>query len=234
MIRHAEPDYEKDSLTEKGFREAELLSKRTEKWGVTDFYRSPMGRARDTSLPTLKALHREAFVEPWLREFEVFIPDPATKKRRIPWDMMPGYLDRHRELFDVNRWPENPSMAAGKIKAHFDDVGEGMDSLLKRYGYRREGWRYRAAEDARRDAVVVCFCHLGVTCVVLSHLLNFAPHQLWQGFFIAPASVTVLGTEERETGEAFFRVQMMGDTSHLRAAGEEVSHYGYFTEPFQG
>ena len=30
FIRHGEPNYEIDSLTEKGWREAELLSKRTE------------------------------------------------------------------------------------------------------------------------------------------------------------------------------------------------------------
>lgn len=28
IIRHGDPDYEKDSLTEKGWREAELLSRR--------------------------------------------------------------------------------------------------------------------------------------------------------------------------------------------------------------
>ena len=37
FIRHGEPNYEIDSLTEKGWREAELLSKRTAKWNVTDF-----------------------------------------------------------------------------------------------------------------------------------------------------------------------------------------------------
>ena len=37
FIRHGEPNYEIDSLTEKGWREAELLSKRTVKWNVTDF-----------------------------------------------------------------------------------------------------------------------------------------------------------------------------------------------------
>ena len=49
FIRHGEPNYEIDSLTEKGWREAELLSKRTVKWNVTDFYCSPLGRAKDTA-----------------------------------------------------------------------------------------------------------------------------------------------------------------------------------------
>ena len=81
---------------------------------------------------------------------------------------------------------------------------------------------------------MVCFCHLGITCALLSHLINTTPSQLWQGFFLAPTSVTVIGTEERTPNEAYFRCQVMGDTSHLLLAGEPISYYGYFTEPFQG
>ena len=32
FIRHAEPDYTIDSLTEKGFKEAALLAERTKNW----------------------------------------------------------------------------------------------------------------------------------------------------------------------------------------------------------
>ena len=64
FIRHGEPNYEIDSLTEKGWREAELLSKRTAKWNVTDFYCSPLGRAKDTASFTLKNADREAKILP--------------------------------------------------------------------------------------------------------------------------------------------------------------------------
>ena len=37
FIRHGEPDYEHDSLTEKGWREAKLLAARTKDWHVDDF-----------------------------------------------------------------------------------------------------------------------------------------------------------------------------------------------------
>ena len=32
IVRHGDPDYEKDSLTPKGFREAELLAERFVNW----------------------------------------------------------------------------------------------------------------------------------------------------------------------------------------------------------
>ena len=50
IIRHGEPDYSIDSLTEKGWREAELLSRRLAPLGIRDFYVSPLGRAQDTAL----------------------------------------------------------------------------------------------------------------------------------------------------------------------------------------
>ena len=83
------------------------------------------------------------------------------------------------------------------------------------------------------DDVILFVCHLGVSFVMLSHLLGIAPTVLWHTVFIAPASITILGAEEREPGKAFFRVQTMGDASHLLKAGEPISRSGYFTDIYQ-
>lgn len=233
FIRHGEPDYSIDSLTPKGWREAELLSHRTALWNVTDFYCSPLGRAKDTASFTLKNAGREAIILPWLKEFDAPVDDPETGKKRIPWDLMPDFLNDHPDLFDLHQWYEDPFMMTGDMEKNYHFVTDGIDKLLKTYGYTRDGYRYHASPDAQRDAVVVCFCHLGVTCVILSHLLNMTPVQLWHGFFLAPTSVTVVGCEERKPGEVYFRCETCGDVSHLRNAREPISHYGSFTEPFQ-
>ena len=50
FIRHGDPDYQNDSLTEKGIREAKLLSQRVAAWkDITDIYCSPLGRAKETA-----------------------------------------------------------------------------------------------------------------------------------------------------------------------------------------
>ena len=54
IIRHGDPDYSIDSLTEKGRREAEMLSERIAPLDVKAYYVSPLGRARDTASFTLK------------------------------------------------------------------------------------------------------------------------------------------------------------------------------------
>ena len=56
IVRHGDPDYSIDSLTEKGWKEAEYLSERLSKLEVKDFYVSPLGRAKDTASFTLKKI----------------------------------------------------------------------------------------------------------------------------------------------------------------------------------
>ena len=40
FVRHGEPDYANDTLTPKGWREAELLSQRLKNWDIDAFYTS--------------------------------------------------------------------------------------------------------------------------------------------------------------------------------------------------
>lgn len=256
FIRHAEPDYAHDLLTTKGYREAELLGKRAANWEVTDFYCSPLGRAKETSKPTLRLHGREAVTYDWLREFDAPVVsywDP--NRRQIPWDFYPYYLKEHPELFSPEHWWESPIMQTGKVKEAYDWVCGGLDKLLAAYGYERDGGIYRSPQNVLpsdhfmeyNDTTIACleksqgsettlvfFCHLAVMMVMVSHLINTSPATLWHGMFIPPASVTVLSSEERKAGEAYFRCQMVGDTSHLREAGEPVSYYGGFSRPFQG
>ena len=57
IIRHGDPDYEHDTLTPKGVREAKLLSERISKLDVKAFYCSPLGRAQDTASYTLDKMN---------------------------------------------------------------------------------------------------------------------------------------------------------------------------------
>lgn len=237
FIRHGDPDYVNDTLTEKGMREARLLAKRVAKWeNITQFYCSPLGRAQKTASYSLEAVGREAITYDWMREFTYFIDDPTTGRHGVPWDFMPRYWTEIPEMYDREGWKtaEIYRSNAALLPA-YKEVCEGLDDLLSSYGYHRHKNYYltEPAKEKTEDTIVI-FCHLGVTCMMLSHLLNISPVPLLHGFFLAPTSVTVLASEERLENDAIFRVQVMGDTSHLAAGGEPISHAGFFTEPFQG
>ena len=57
IIRHGEPIYNPDTLTEKGKKEAKILASFLKKNfpEIKDFYLSPLGRAQETAKPILEA-----------------------------------------------------------------------------------------------------------------------------------------------------------------------------------
>ncbi len=54
LIRHGDPDWDADSLTETGRREAELLAERIAPMDIAEYYVSTMRRARETARPMLE------------------------------------------------------------------------------------------------------------------------------------------------------------------------------------
>ncbi len=231
LIRHGDPDYTVDSLTPKGWREAELLSKRLIKEKIKEIYCSPLGRAKDTASLTLKKLERKAQIRDWLREFDVpvILPDGRTKTNC--WDLMPSYWTEIEAFYGKTSWLETDLMRSGPAKERYREVANGIDGILAEYGYLREGNIYRTSL-GNRDTVAL-FCHFGVTCVILSYLLGISPVPLWQGFVAAPSSVTTLYTEEREKGIAVFRCQSFGDLSHLYTADEPPAFAARFCETYE-
>ena len=230
IIRHADPDYSIDSLTPTGWKEAGLLAERVAKWEVTDFYVSPLGRARDTAGVSLEKMGREATVLDWLREFPTRVPHEGDPDKTCCWDWLPAEWTEQEAFYHRDRWMEEAHFAASTAREDYQRVTRGLDELLARYGYQRERNYYRVTRPS--SDTVVLFCHFGLECVLLSHLLNISPMVLWHALCAAPTSVTTIYTEERREGIASFRMAAFGDTSHLYVAGVEPSKSARFCERF--
>ena len=230
IIRHGDPDYQNDSLTEKGWREAELLADRIEKLDIAAFYVSPLGRARDTASVTLKRMNRTAETLDWLREFPVHMYDECIGRERVLWDWLPACWTAEHAHYDMDRWMETPLMRELDVRSQYESVCNQLDALIASYGYVREENLYRA-EQPNRDTVAL-FSHFGLECVLISHLLGISPMVLWHGTCAPPTSVTTLITEERRKGIATFRMNGFGDISHLYVAGETPSFSARFCETY--
>ncbi len=231
IIRHADPDYANDSLTEVGFREAELLSERIKNMDVKAFYVSPLGRARATAKPALEKMGREAEVLDWLREFPVRINGKeGSPDGGCAWDWLPAQWTENPDFFDKDNWMRAEIFASAGVPEAYEYVCRGLDELLLKHGYKRQGLYYNVVTP--NEDTVVLFCHFGLECVLLSHILNISPMQLWHGTCAAPSSVTTLVTEERREGIAYFRMGSFGDTSHLYIKGVEPSFAARFRETY--
>lgn len=232
FIRHAEPDYTIDSLTEKGFVEAKLLAERTKDWKVDEVYLSPMGRAQDTASFSLKNWDIEPVTYDWLQEFYYRVKDPFTGKERIAWDFMPEYFTAQDDLHDKNLWAETEVMKSGKLGDYYNQVVDGLNGILEKHGYIAKGKGFFEVKE-HSDETLVFFCHLGVSFAMIGYLTQIAPPALWQGFFVPPTGVMILASEEREPGKGVFRMHNFGDTKHLFAGGEPISPSGYYADVFQ-
>lgn len=230
IVRHGDPDYSIDSLTPKGWHEAELLKNRLTKLDVAAFYCSPLGRAKDTSKATLNALGRTAEIFDWLREFDGYVIDPESGERTYSWDRTPAFLSENDDYYDKDKWISTPFYSSGDVPEKYKTVCDGIDELLARHGYIHDGKIYRVERE--NSDTVVLFCHFGVECVLLSHILKISPVVLWHNFVALPTSVTTLITEEREQGKAVFRCNAFGDISHLYGGDEPASFQARFCETY--
>lgn len=226
IIRHGDPNYEIDSLTPKGWKEAEHLSERLCKKPIDDYYCSPLGRARDTAKPTLLKNGKSIEVLDWLKEFEGRIISPFTGDERICWDLPPYLWCKEPKYYDFNNWHKTELFDTGNAKEIYDRTIKGIDELLSRYGIERCGMMYKGKSD--KEIALVCHFAMGIT--ILSYLVGISPVIAQNNFFMAPTSVTTLVTETDSKGFSHFRAISVGDISHLYAANEPMSESGLYPE----
>ena len=239
IIRHGDPDYEHDTLTPQGREEALLLAPRAAAWKDDEIFVSPLGRAELTARLALGVPEEAPLPWPtldWLREFDAKIHRPDKPgMEKIAWDWLPTDWMADERHFTRDQWMETPVFAASNVKERYGRVCRELDALLARYGYVRDTGKrdiplYHVKTENRVN--LVFFCHFGLTCVLLSHLIGAPPMVLWHGLCSAPTSVTEVRTEERRAGAASFRISSFGDCSHLYAAGREPSPHARFAEIF--
>jgi len=159
FIRHGDPDYANDNLTPKGKREVALLTERVCKWqNITQFYTSPLGRAKATGAPALEKLGRIAIEEPWLQEFyyktkypkNFFIKELAGKETMC-WDFLPEIYYSDKKHFDRDSWTDSKIIKNGNIKKHYKEVCDGIDDILKNYGYIRNKKGFYTVENPKEN-----------------------------------------------------------------------------------
>lgn len=224
IIRHGDPDYEHDTLTERGWAEAELLCGRLLKEDIRKVYCSPLGRARATAKPFLEASGLEADVRQFLEEF----PRPVMQRlgafgkedrMSCAWDLEPALFEANQAQFsDAERWAEHPMYNEYGCAEGARYVREELDCLLDENGLTREGIRYRQNEKYTGGNIAV-FCHMGLGSLLLAHLSFMAPPLFWQMYRFMPTSVSTVVFNPIGDGMRQSKIFSVGDTTHLASIG---------------
>lgn len=227
IIRHGDPNYEIDSLTERGWQEAELLSDRLIKEDITKVYVSPLGRAQDTAKPFLRLSGLKAETKDWLREFPLPAFQPMKKyglaekdSKCCPWDLdLRLFTMFSKQLSDNEHWFEHEIYTESKAGEYACMVGRELDRLLSENGLDREEYFYKINNNFNENANIAIFCHMGLGSLLVANLAHIAPPLYWQMFRVMPTSVSTITFKKREDGLVQSKIFSVGDTTHLAPIG---------------
>lgn len=232
IIRHGDPDYKNDCLTERGKKEAELLRDRLLKENITKVYCSPLGRAQETATPFLEASGLKSTTCEWLREIPKSLNQPLAElgiadhdTRCSIWDADPRFFTKfENEFSNKDSWDQNPFYQADEIGAYCRNVLSSFDDLLKSNGLEKDGILYHLNEECQDDeywdkTTIAIFCHMGLGSLLTAHLANIAPPLFWQVFRFMPTSVNTILFYKITEDIAKARIFSFGDTSHLTPIG---------------
>jgi broad specificity phosphatase PhoE len=230
LIRHADPDYERDSLTEQGFREAAALAGRLEALGVTRVYSSTASRALLTARAYAepRSLAVESFA--WLLE-PTHLQVEQGGRRYSLWDTFGETVRGGPAVPTQETWSRSAPFHTPEVQEMWRAFRGNADSLLARHGFAREGGRYRVTRPGRERIAVVS--HNGTVLLWLAHLLELPLSLVYCGFYSWPASVTTVFMETHSDAWAVPRALNVADVSHLVAAGITPRPRAIGPEPYE-
>ena len=227
IIRHADPIYDPDSLTDLGHRQAEALSKRLSVNGIDKAFSSPNGRAQMTAKPTCDLLGLEYGIEDWMSE------DLAGKDFSCEIDGVRGWVFtrqntkmKYDEAINAGgKWHEARYFTYANSIEGYKRIAQCSDDFTEKLGYKREEYGYRAIRP--NNDRVAAFCHFGFGLLWLSYLLDIPPHLFLSTFEITHSSVTILDFQNYEDGHTAPKCLCLSDTSHIYAAGLPMKYHGW-------
>jgi len=222
IIRHGDPIYNPDSLTEKGVLQAKALAKRLAVNGLDKIFVSPMVRARQTAQPTCELLNIKPEIAEWTSEdlaYRDFSYTDESLENGTDWSFnYPKNNQKTPEILALgDRWYEAEPFCRTKVREGYIRIQQESDKFTEMLGYKRERTLYRILRPS--DERVAVFCHSGFGTVWLSYLLSIHPVLFWSSFGLNHSSITVLEFKNTESGMTAPYCLTLSDTSHLYADG---------------
>ena len=168
LVRHGEPNYELDCLTETGKAQAVSAANRLAGEGISEIFASPQGRARQTAMYTAEKLGLPVTTLDFMHE--IAWGGENIPERGHPWTLAYQLITREDYDFMRRDWRSHPYFRENAATACFYDVTRRFDAFLAGRGYRREGLRYFCVSGGQETIAI--FSHGGSGTCVLAHLLS--------------------------------------------------------------
>lgn len=224
-VRHGDPVYVPDSLTELGMQQAQALADRMKICAPDRIFASSSNRARLTAEPTAQRLGKQIEILDWCNE------DYAGQEFGVTNDAGQGVWcfgdDKTRRRFaseEVRRldrqWYDHPYFAQGKFKQGMERIQRESDDFFASLGYRHvpELGGY-IAERPNEDRIAL-FAHQGFGLAFLSCLLDIPYPQFCNHFDLEHSSVTAIWFKGKDL--VIPKVLQLSNDSHIFKANMET------------
>ena len=170
FVRHGNPNYELDCLTELGHVQAAAAAERLAPEGIEKIYSSTCGRAMETAGYTAKKTGLDVHPCDFIREIDWGVKEEISPiYDGNPWDRAERFI-KGGECPSAPDWRANTLFAETKTPESLNKLGDGLDDWLKTLGYTREGYCYRVGKVEHKT--VAMFCHGGAFAAAISHLFS--------------------------------------------------------------
>jgi probable phosphoglycerate mutase len=225
IVRHGDPIYETDSLTERGFLQAESVAKRMKDAKIDRVFSSPLGRAIKTAEPTCRLLGLECNIEEWSQEVDdehLFTPFPDGVMKSV--NSVQNTYYRENGLLELG-YDDTYSCVGinqSKIKEKAKIIEAGGFEFLERLGYKYENGVFRIIKP--NEERIALFCHGAMTRVWMSVLFHIPYHIVSASFSPTHTGVTVLEFKNNSNGVTAPKCLCFSDMSHLYADRLDMKH----------
>lgn len=216
IVRHGDPDYEHDCLTDLGKIQAEAAAKRLMGEGIETIYSSSMGRAVETAKPFAELsgigpIHQLDFMREIRYGFE-----GALHSTGNPWIETDKMSAEDKEILDPN-WREIPFFKENIATVDVDMIAEEADKWMLELGYQREGEYYRNVREDNQEHTVVLFCHGGSGTALLAHLLNLPFPYLCAIIRMEHTAITTLRFNSEPGSKIMPVLELASDSRHIHS-----------------
>ena len=223
-IRHADPIYNPDSITEFGKLQAKSLANRLAKEGIDEIYSSSCGRALMTAEPTCNKLGLKCKPLDFAREDKVWA-DMSLEVEGMHADWCFEFPHITKLFLDPDviklgdEWYNHESFANYKFKEGLKRIDKDVDEFFKELGYIHDRNNKEYIVCKPNDKKIAFFAHSGFGMAFLSSVLDI-PYNVYSTHHkqMGTTHITIIEFKEID-GKCIPRLICYSDGSHLYKDG---------------
>ena len=215
FVRHGEPDYTHDCLTEQGKLQALAAAERLREEGIEEIFSSPLGRAAETAAATAELLKLPVKTLDYMRELHWGSTDGTPlPSDGHPWDLADLLAGEGWDLTNPG-WREHPYFRNNRVTENADMVARKTDEWLLSLGYERSGACYRCIRPDDRQKTVALFSHGGSSAAAMGHILNLPFPYACGLFHLEFTGITIIRLDRNPGQQRLPCLELANDGHHI-------------------